>query len=301
MGHRRAPFQAASPMIERRTLLRWLVGSSIGAVGGLAGCRQAGAQKTAEIQFDLGKNIVETAKVSGVPQFQVSNTAGYIDYSVTAVPEAIPAHYTRAGYEIIWQPIFAFTMNADKDIDPALLVETVSLQLNNDKYETHHEAQALVEQTIAQFQRGKWQRYFDPEWDVLLTGRSSLLDEHGQIASVPMTIDPAYKIPAEDWPALAEKRPTWRWVGDGVLARLRVSGSVGSLGLSYDISLDFDLLNVKLKRDAENLAQRLKEGDAKGWNSTAQYEAEKKNRAALNKRLIENAIKRGDAVVSPGR
>ena len=282
-------------MMKRRTLLLGLAGVSIGGLS----YTKLGSQKLAEIQFDLGKNIVETAKASGVPRFQVSNTAGYIDYSVAPVPEAIPAHYMRAGYEIIWQPIFAFTMNADKDIDPALLVETVSLQLNNDKYETHHEAQALVEQTIAQFQRGKWQRYFDPEWDVLLTGRSSLLDEHGQIASVPMTIDPAYKIPPQDWPALAEKRPTWRWVGDGVLASLRVSGSVGSLGLSYDISLDFDLLDVKLKRDAENLAQKRKEGDAKGWNSTAKYEAEKKNSAALNKRLIENAIKRGDTVVSP--
>ena len=281
--------------MKRRTLLLGLAGVSIGGLS----YTKLGSQKLAEIQFDLGKNIVETAKASGVPRFQVSNTAGYIDYSVAPVPEAIPAHYMRAGYEIIWQPIFAFTMNADKDIDPALLVETVSLQLNNDKYETHHEAQALVEQTIAQFQRGKWQRYFDPEWDVLLTGRSSLLDEHGQIASVPMTIDPAYKIPPQDWPALAEKRPTWRWVGDGVLASLRVSGSVGSLGLSYDISLDFDLLDVKLKRDAENLAQKRKEGDAKGWNSTAKYEAEKKNSAALNKRLIENAIKRGDTVVSP--
>ena len=36
---------------------------------------------------------------------------------------------------------------------------------------------------------------------------------------------------------------------------------------------------------------------AKGWNSTAKYEAGKKERAELNKRLIANAIKRGDQVV----
>ena len=258
-----------------------------------------GGQKLTEIKFDLGKNIIDTAKASGVPSFQVSETAGLIDYSVNGIPKDVLAYYTRPGYEINWRPIFAFTMYADRDISPNLSVETVSLQFDNRTIKTHAEAQALVEQTIAQFQRGKWQRYSDPEWDVLLTGRSSLLDEHGKIASVPMTIDPAYKIPAEDWPAVAEAISIWRWVGDGVLASLRVSGSVGSLGLSYDISLDFDLLDVKLERDVENLAQKLKEGDAKGWNSTAQYEADKKNRAALNKRLIENAVKRGDAVVSP--
>ena len=286
-------------MLSRRALMLWLAGSSVAGLSGLAGCGKLGGQKVAEIKFDLGKNIVDTAKASGVPSFQVSETAGLVDYSINGIPKDVVAYYTRPGYEINWRPIFAFTMYADRDISPNLPVETVSLQFDNRTIKTHAEAQALIEQTIAQFQRGKWQRYFDPEWDVLLTGRSSLLDEHGKIASVPMTIDPAYKIPAEDWPAVAEKRPTWRWVGDGVLARLRVSGSVGSLGLSYDISLDFDLLDVKLKRDAENLARKLKEGDANGWNSTAEHESDKKKRAALNKRLIENAIKRGDTVVSP--
>lgn len=286
-------------MIRRRTLLLWLAGSATGGLSGFACYAKLSSQKPAEIQFDLGKNIVGTAKASGVPSFQVSETAGLIDYSIDGIPKTVPARYVRSGYEISWSPIFAFTMYADRDISPNLLVETVSLQFDNRTIKTHAEAQAFVEQTIAQFQRGKWQRYFDPERDVLLTGRSSLLDEHGKIASVPMTIDPAYKIPAEDWPAVAEAIAIWRWVGDGVLASLRVSGSVGSLGLSYDISLDFDLLDVKLKRDAENLAQRLKEGDAKGWNSTAKHEADKVKRAALNKRLIENAIKRGDTVVSP--
>ncbi|WP_426400260.1 hypothetical protein ACN9M1_19815 [Ralstonia sp. R-29] len=253
----------------------------------------------AEIKFDLGKNIVDTAKASGVPSFQVSETAGLIDYSINGIPKDVVAYYTRPGYEINWRPIFAFTMYADRDISPNLSVETATLQFDNRTVKTHAEAQALIEQTIAQFQRGKWQRYSDPEWDVLLTGRSSMLDEHGHIGGELNTIDPAYKIPAEDWPLVADESPTWRWVGDGVLASLHVLGYKSSSGLDYTITLDFDLLDVKLKRDAENLAQKHKAGDAKGWNSTAQYEADKKNRAALNKRLIENAIKRGDAVVSP--
>ena len=61
-------------MMKRRTLLLGLAGVSIGGLS----YTKLGSQKLAEIQFDLGKNIVETAKASGVPRFQVSNTAGYI-------------------------------------------------------------------------------------------------------------------------------------------------------------------------------------------------------------------------------
>ncbi|MCR6480171.1 hypothetical protein NU688_28715 [Variovorax sp. ZS18.2.2] len=63
------------------------------------------------------------------------------------------------------------------------------------------------------------------------------------------------------------------------------------------MSLEFDLLDIKLKVDAENEARELKQGDAKGWNSTAKLEASKKERAALNKLLEANAVKRGDSVV----
>ncbi|KHK58059.1 hypothetical protein PI87_06525 [Ralstonia sp. A12] len=252
-----------------------------------------------EIRFDLGKNIVDTARASGVPTFSTDNIDGYISYSVSPVPDAVVAHYMREGFEVRWHPIFSLAMRADEKRFPDRRVQSVSLLLNDKIIKTHAEAQALVEQTIAQFQRGKWQRYYDPEWDVLLTGRSSLLNENGQFGRFPRTIDPAYKIPAEDWPAVVQQGPIWRWVGDGVLAQLSVKGDAGTLGLSYDVRLNFDLLDVALKRDAENLAQQLKEGDAKGWNSTAEHEADKKKRAALNKRLIENAINRGDAVVSP--
>ena len=84
-----------------------------------------------------------------------------------------------------------------------------------------------------------------------------------------------------------------------MLASLTVFNLAGSDGkLDYQISLEFDLLDVKLRRDAENGAKKRKEGDAKGWNSTAKYEAEKKAAQARNRVLEANAIKRGDAVVS---
>ena len=114
-----------------------------------------------------------------------------------------------------------------------------------------------------------------------------------------MTIDPAYRIAPAEWPAVVAKGPIWRWVGDGVVASLTVNNFPGVDGKpAYDMDLEFQLLASKRRIDAENLARRLKEGDAKGWHSTAKHEAEKKERAALNKRLEANALARGDSVVS---
>jgi hypothetical protein len=267
-----------------------------GMVGGLQGCGEVVGQKMTEIRFDLGKNIMDTARASGVPKYQVSNIDGYIGYR-TYVPPSVAAHYTRQGYEIRWQPLFAFSMQADERRHPDQRVQSVALQLHPAP-QTHAEAQAFVEQTIAQFQRGKWRRYHDPEWDVLLTGRSSLLDENGKFSDMLDTIDPSYKIPAIDWPAVVAHNAYWIWVGDGVVATLSVAGRTGSDGLSYSMSLEFELLDYKRQLAAENLARKLKEGDAKGWNSTADHEASKRKRAELNKRLVANAIQRGDSVVS---
>jgi hypothetical protein len=269
------------------------------AVGSLMTLNQAQGQKMQEIRFDLGKNIVETARASGVPQFQTRNVAGLLSYAVTAIPPQIPVHYVRPGYEISWQPVFAMTMYSDKDMDTRLSVESVDLQLDQ-KFETHEGAQAFVERTLAQFTRGKWRRYHDPEWTTLLTGRSSMLDESGRIAKQLTTVDPEYKIGMQDWIAAMHHGIIWRWSGDGVLATLTVNNDGSESDKpNYYIALEFDVLDVKLKRDATNLERDLKEGDAKGWGSTAKYEADKKAAQARNRVLEENAVKRGDAVVSP--
>ena len=267
-----------------------------GLVGGLQGCGETLGHKMTEIRFDLGKGIMDTARISGVPKYQVSNVNGSIEYS-TQVPPSIPARYIRPGYEVIWQPLFAFSLQADESRDPLRRAKAAVLQLKR-AHQNHAEAQPFVEQTIAQFQRGKWRRYHEAEWDVLLTGRSSLLDEHGQIRKMLDTIDPNYKIPAADWPSVVAHNAHWIWVGDGVVATLSVDGRTGSDGLTYSMWLEFELLDYKLQLAAENLARELKEGDAKGWNSTADHEANKRKQAELNKRLVANAIKRGDSVVS---
>jgi len=102
-------------MLRRRksllSLAALLVGGLVLSAMTLRG--KPGAGTTPEIRFNLGENIRETAKASGAPRFQKSETAGLVDYSIAPVPDDVRAHYTRAGYEIVWSPIFAFTMYAD--------------------------------------------------------------------------------------------------------------------------------------------------------------------------------------------
>ena len=192
-------------------------------------------------------------------------------------------------------------MRADEKRFADRRVQSAVLQLDN-KITTDEAAQAFVEQTIAQFQKGKWKRYADPEWHVLLTGRSSLLTENEELdTSGTGAPDPNYKMTTSEWSKLS-RALYFRWVGDGIVAKMSVNHSPGVDGKpAYRMSLDFDLLDVMLKRDAENEATRLKEGDAKGWNSTAEHEAAKATRAKEIKRLIANAIKRGDSVLQPAQ
>lgn len=259
----------------------------------------AKGQKMSQVKFELGKNIVETAKNSGVPRFATRDVNGFISYSVSDAPREVEFQYAKPGYEVSWQPVFAFTLYASRKRGEALLAETAVLHLNIDAMDDA-QAQAFVEATIAQFQKGKWQRYCNPKEETLLTGRSSLLDDKGEIGGTLMAIDPNHKIAKEDWPIVIRNGPVWRWVGDGVLAELTVNNSPGQDEKpAYRMTLEFELLNVKLKRNSDNLAQELKEGDAKGWGSTARHESEVKARLEQLRRMEVNAIKRGDAVHVP--
>ena len=283
-------------MLDRRMLLRVSATSAMAWLsGGLWGCGDSKGQQMQKISFELGKNIIDTASQSGVPSFQTRNVDGFVSYSVNNVPAQIPARYVRPGYEIEWAPLFAFTMYADKAEDPRLLVETVTLQAG-DIGKTHEAVQTFVEQTLAQFNRGKWVRYTDANWHRLLTGRSSILDERGQLSEELVSIDPVYKIPSLEWPVLAKRGMIWRWTGEGVVAQLHVFNTSGEDDFSYDIDLEFESQKVYEARLAKDVADRLKDGDSRGMKLTAKYEADKKARAEQLKRLEANAIKRGDAV-----
>src|ERR1700761_5646317 len=87
-------------------------------------------QRMSEIKFDLGKNIVDTARASGVPKFAVQQVNKTILYSVDDIPPQIPVRFTRPGLEVTWQPVFGLSMYANEA--NASGVDTVSLTLRSD-------------------------------------------------------------------------------------------------------------------------------------------------------------------------
>lgn len=280
-------------MLSSRNWFLKLIAISVLLVGFFLWHNSQG-RKMNELRFELGQDIILTAKNSGMPRFNAMRVAGLVNYSVNDLPLDLPVRYAKSGYEVTWAPVFAFTMYADED---TMKVDTVTLQWNNDPV-TDEQAQAFVEATVAQFQRGKWQRYGDPQEDVLLTGRSSYLDENGEFQAICMTMDPNFKIPAEDWKILSRKGMLWQWVGEGVLAQLEVFNSPGQDGKpAYRMALNFYVLEAKRKLWAENLARELKDGDAKGWNSTAEHEANQKRLTETLRKRAAAALKRGDSIV----
>ncbi|PPE69086.1 hypothetical protein C1702_13630 [Caldimonas thermodepolymerans] len=260
-----------------------------------------------EVRFSVGHDIHETARRSGVPEFRVQDVAGLLMYHVSGVPEDVVFRFDHPGQEVSWHPVATFGMYADRRLGHK--VHATTLQLSPRAFaaapagseEEHRLAKAYIEGTIAQFQQGQWQRHATPGTDVMFTGRSSYLDEDGNVnPQATRAPDPAYEVPWEDWPAFVKGRPAWRWTGTGVLATLSVVYLCAARSddvSPYDISLEFELLDHRIRRDAESLAKRLQDGDAKGWNSSARHETWQQERRDRIERLIHNALKRGDAVV----
>lgn len=261
----------------------------------LSACNPEG-QKVQEIKFDLGKNIVETARASGVPRFQTGNVNGLIDYSVNQISAELPARFTRPGYEVSVAPLWAFTLNANHKRTADDLVYKSTLQINTIK--SHDAAQAFVEQLLGQFAKGKWKRYI---WESCpaVTGKSSLLNENGQLdTGTVCSLDPSFKLDRSDWLAMMSTGKFYRWIGDGVIAELQVGyGDNPATGVMYQMFLEFELEDVQKKRYAQADADLIKEGEAKGWNTAAKAAKGKIETEAMNKLLEANAIKRGDQVM----
>ena len=261
-----------------------------------SGCNAEG-QKVQEIKFDLGKNIVDTARASGVPKFQTDNIAGLISYSVNQIPAEIPARFVRPGFEVSVSPLWAFSLRADRDRTPDDLVYKATLQINTIK--SHDTAQAFVEQLLAQFAKGKWKRYITDSCPAV-TGRSSWLNAAGTLnLEGAVCPDSTYKLTRDDWLTVMRDSQRYRWIGDGVIAALSINfGDNPATGVAYQMFLEFELEDVQKKRNAQADADHIKEGEAKGWNTAAKAAKGKIETEAMNKLLEANAIKRGDQVVA---
>ncbi|MFC4274049.1 hypothetical protein [Achromobacter aloeverae] len=283
--------------MNRRVFLRkGALGAGLAALSTLTHFKAKGAQMS-EIRFDLGRNIVETAKHSGVPAFQSSNVDGLVSYSVNDVPPQVTAVYTRPGYEIRWQQLFAFTLRADKKRSPDVFVESATLQHRAD-FKSHAEAQAFVMRTLEQFKQGKWKRAF-PGDGARLTGRSSLLDENGKVDGHASSPDPYYEMSPEDWQALMYLGAQWYWSGDGILATLDVSttGAKADGTPHYSVALDFDIEKIQQEILQRNVEYENRQQAGYGVDIAARDKKIREEQEARNRRLEENAIKRGDKVL----
>jgi hypothetical protein len=178
---------------------------------------------THEATFDLGRNIVETARKTGLPHFDVTDDFGFIEYDVPDISRNLVVKFDRPGLEVSWPSLFAFTLSTDHDRDPDDKVQLATLQLSNRTLHSHAEAQKFVEDTLARFARGKWQRFI-PEGCPRVTGRSSLLDASGAVDQVGFCpIDPGYRIPPELFATLTlDQTRRWMWHGDGVYAEFNL-------------------------------------------------------------------------------
>lgn len=84
--------------------------ATVAVAGGASTLMRARGRRTGEIRVDLGKDIVETARVSGVPKFAVQQVNETILYNVDDIAPGLPVRFAGPGREITWQPVFGVTM-----------------------------------------------------------------------------------------------------------------------------------------------------------------------------------------------
>lgn len=263
----------------------------------LIGYRSLGAKNMLEIKVDIGNNIVETAKKSGIPAFSTRNIAGLVSYSVDSIPENIPVTFIRPGLSASFAPIFALTMYADHENNNNLAVSDVVLQFSTDAVKDHDLGHAFVEAVNAKFSHAKRKRHISPLCPAV-TGRSAYIETDGSVKIIgACPLDPAYKVAATEWRLLAKAGITYEWIADGVIATLRVDASEDSRGITYTVFLEYADVAIKAKHDEKNLAEKLADGDRQGWNSSASYNADIIHLKEKVKVLEANAVKRGDSLV----
>jgi hypothetical protein len=274
--------------MKRRLLIIWVVAIFIGT----AVARNLKGTEMDTINVDIGKNINDTARNSGAPRYKVSSYWGATFYEIVDLPKEIVIRYARPGYEIAVRPVFALTMFADSEVSKDLVVELLRFQLSRHAATSHEGARALVEELSTQFRKGGWKRFI-PDTCPAVSGRSTYLDEAGEIAGT-CPLDPDYKIPSKDWVELMAGTKAFKWVGDGVVARLEIGFDQQGDDIQYAIDLEFRDMKIEEKRNTAMEASELKEGDKNGWKSTENHEKALAENSLKMKILEKKAIERGD-------
>lgn len=263
----------------------------------IAGCRKINDLNMPYIKIKLGENIEQVARNSGAPSFQVRKLAGNHRYEISELAPEVVIHYTPPGYEIKISPAFSLSLYADEQNHNNLSVDEASITPHYDA-KSNIAVRAVVDNIVAQFNTGKWTRFI-PDNCPAITGRSAILNQEGNVgnqSSCPL--DPRYKITELEWDTLLESAQQYQWLGDGVRAELHIHRTGTTADPLYFISLEFKDAAITALQEQKNLAAELQEGDAAGWGSTARYHAELEEIRKKVKILEENALKRGDNVLS---
>jgi hypothetical protein len=276
--------------ISYSVLCALLVGAVI-----LLGCIQS-VTKMKSIDIDLGRNILETARSSGIPQFGVDDVNGNIEYSVVGLPEELTVRFKRPGLEIESKSVFAIALVTDKKRLANEEVYRSTVQLSSKKITSHPAARQYLNNLLAQFANGRWERHI-PDDCPAVTGRSTAMDLSGELDSGACPLDPAYEFNDKDYLTLFKEPQRYQWTGDNVLATLKADYSETGGTLMYSFLLTFEDHKVTKLIEEEVDAWEKREGDAKGWNTTKKRELGLIKTREQNKLLEQNAVARGDRVV----
>jgi hypothetical protein len=247
------------------------------------------------IDLDIGKNIAATAKESGAYRYRVESHWGLQFYEIVDMPPNLAVRFSRRGQEITVTPLFSLLMSADSENHNNMAVESIELQFSRHAAKTHEEARVIINDIVAQFQKGNWKRYISDS-SPAVTGRSAYLDQDGAIGTLPF-LDPAYSPSMDDWLELMKTGSFFQWSGDGILAELYVKYDIDSRGLTYNIELNFKDLAINNRRIAALQQEDLKEGDKKGWKSTERHKKDMEEMIQKIRILEKNAVNRGDLLV----
>ncbi|QYF94436.1 hypothetical protein KY495_04250 [Massilia sp. PAMC28688] len=248
------------------------------------------------VRVDLGRNIVETARSSGISSYGVDDVNGSIQFSAVDLPDDLYVRFSRPGLEIQARSVFSVALVTDRKRMANEEVFLARIKMAASKLNSHSAARLHLNEILIQFAKGKWKRHI-PEHCPAVTGRSTMLGLSGEFHSSTCPIDPSYRFSDTEYLALFKQTQEYQWMGDGVLATLAVDYSETGGILMYNFLLKFEDHRIMKKIEEEVAAWKRREGDAKGWNSTQQYEIGLVETAERNKILEQNAIARGDSVV----
>ena len=139
------------------------------AVLGIATAIQFGSKDMLDIKYSLDRNIVETAKATGVPRFSVDHINGLISYQIMPLPTEVAVIYDKPGYEVRMQPVFSFVFSTDRARAKNDIVNASRLTLETRELKSHDAARKYIEALLAQFRSGKWKRHVSIYCPAVLT------------------------------------------------------------------------------------------------------------------------------------